>query len=84
MAGEPSPEEERIQKELDALRAARLKLLTNGVANYAIAGRTTVFQDPAMLVTIEKSLLSQLRMARRCRIIENGGADPDKVRVVFR
>ena len=78
-----SPEEVRIQKEIDAVRTARLKLLTKNVIQYSIAGRTLTYQNPKDLIDIEKSLLSQLREAKRQRIIASGCPDPNKVQVRF-
>ena len=78
-----SAEEERIQKEINLLRDARIKLLTKNVVQYSIAGRTLTYQNPKDLLSIEKSLLSQLREAKRQRLISSGCPDPNKVYVRF-
>ena len=78
-----SAEELRIQKELEVIRAARMKLLTKNVIQYSIAGRTLTYQNPKDLLTIEKSLMSQLKEATRQRLIASGCPDPNKVYVRF-
>lgn len=79
----PSEEENRIQKELDTVRQARMKLLTKNVVQYSIAGRTITYQNPKDLIAIEKTLLSQLKEAKRQRLMAAGCPDPNKVRVRF-
>ena len=78
-----SAEESRIQEELVTLRSARMKLLTKNVVQYSIAGRTLTYQNPKDLISIEKSLLSQLRQVQRQKLITSGCPDPNKVYVRF-
>ena len=78
-----SAEELRIQKELEVIRSARMKLLTKNVVQYSIAGRTLTYQNPKDLISIEKSLMSQLRQVQRQKLITSGCPDPNKVYVRF-
>lgn len=78
-----SEDEKRLIKELEVVRAARIKVLTNGISSYNIGGRTLSYQNPNDITNVEKSLMAQLRVARRERLITDGRCDPNKIKVEF-
>ena len=78
-----SEDEKRLMKELEVVRAARLKVITNGISSYTIAGRTLSYQNPDDIIRVEKSLIAQLKAAKRERLINDGRCDPNKIKVEF-